>query len=733
MSTLGAWLTISTVVTGGLLVGVILGWIEPPKWATPRRVVAILLVVAAVDICMTYLQQSSPVTASPGDASTAASAVGLVPVRTIDGAQETRTFLSVTSETTGDAHLVESSLNGNGHKGLGLAPGNGQFALVGSSQLIVSAADGKQHADGLELQTLSGKALRFLTSPPANETDTDPVITSRGEVYFLRTTYIWSGPNGAATGTRLMKVQIATTSPPAQVRTVRQVTAGPLSVNTAGTLLAGQCSGEACVLDIPSGRTRYATTFGTSSPVGDDSISPDGQYLAYQDFSGNAYGTSQIYVRDLSTGKTVMVSSLPGNNREPSWVADSSAPCLLFTNSQTSGDQIYLSCLSPSTGTALIGPGDRPVWLGGTLAPGKPSPVSINWRSLWDTYRSAILLIGTFVLGLLIGLLGGWFARPTWATRVRIVGMIVVLGVAQLAAVLVVPRLTAQPLNGLTTLAQLDPAQQGDVLLFQNNSSGNGSVFAGRLNGTNIHPLDFAPYGSRFIPVGTDASSFIYNPSLNSLVSDIQLVGPTGNEIRALTDPPPGETDTLPTLASRAREVFYQRSRLVHESNGGWTTTSPVVMRVSLAGGPAHVVQLQQAVSIYSLSADAAGNQLAAVCAQPGSLQACVYNLPGGRVRFRTQATGNVYFVALSPDGHYLAYSTYSALYVYSFASEKTFTFSSLTGFSIQPDWITGAGKPCLLFDNQQTAADTIYLGCLTPQPAWAPITPGENPAWLGA
>jgi hypothetical protein len=77
---LGAWLTISIVVTGGLLVGVILGWIEPPKWATPRRVVAILLVVAAVDICMTYLQQSSPVAASPGDASTAASAVGLASI-----------------------------------------------------------------------------------------------------------------------------------------------------------------------------------------------------------------------------------------------------------------------------------------------------------------------------------------------------------------------------------------------------------------------------------------------------------------------------------------------------------------------------------------------------------------------------------------------------------------------------------------------------------------------------
>ena len=319
-----------------------------------------------------------------------------------------------------------------------------------------------------------------------------------------------------------------------------------------------------------------------------------------------------------------MVSSLPGNNREPSWVAGSSAPCLLFTNSQTSGDHIYLSCLSPSIGTALIGPGDRPVWLGATLAPGKPSPVSINWRSQWDKYRSAILLIGTFVLGLLIGLLGGWFTRPAWATRVRIAGLIAVLGVAQLAAVLVVPRLTAQPLSGLTTIAQLDPAQQGDVLLFQNNSSGNGSVFAGRLNGTNIHPIDFAPSGSRFIPVGADASSFIYNPSLTSLVSDIQLVGPTGNEIRALTDPPPGETDTLPALASNAREVFYQRSRLVHESNGDWTTTFPVVMRVSLAGGPAHIVELQQAVSFYSLSADAAGKELAAVCAQPGSLQACV-------------------------------------------------------------------------------------------------------------
>ena len=233
MSTVGAWLTISIVVTGGLLVGVILGWIDPPKWATPRRVVAILVVVAAVDIWMTYLQQSSPVTASAGDSSAAASAVGLVPVRTIDGAQATRTLLSVTSETTGGAHLLESSLDGDGRKVLGLAPVNGQFALVGSSQLIVSAPDGKQHADGLELETLSGKPSRLLTSPPANETDTDPVITARGEVYFLRTTYIWSGPNGTPTRTRLMRVPIAGTSRPARVRAARQVSAGPLSVNTA--------------------------------------------------------------------------------------------------------------------------------------------------------------------------------------------------------------------------------------------------------------------------------------------------------------------------------------------------------------------------------------------------------------------------------------------------------------------------------------------------------------------
>ena len=743
MTPLGVWLTITIVITVGLFLGVVFSWIDPPAWATPRRLAITLVFVTAADVGITYMQQTAPVvvSASDQDVSAAASAAGLVPVGKIDAAQASRAILSLTDANSSHSHLVESSLNGAVHSILAVSPPSAPFVVTRSHQLVVEAAgDTKPHAGGLGVASLSGTPLRVLTSPPADTTDTDPAVTADGEVYFIRTKDVWSGQNGIPIEIRVMKVPISRKSPPTRVPTAVPISfgSGPISVNAAGTLLASICqpkqsrsATEACVFALPSGRVRYMTNFDTSSPVTDVAISPDGKYLAFGDGAANAYGTIQIYVEDLVTGSTLMVSHLPGNSRQPSWIPDSAAPCLLFSNSQTFGDVIYLSCLSAHPGTARVTAGDYPEWLGTTLATGRSSPEGIDWRALWNKSRPPILLIGMFALGLLLGLFGGWFPRPAWATRPRIAGVIVALGVLQVGGALVVPNMLGQSPGGLTTIAQLDPTQAGDPIVVEDSTTGTGQLFGVRLNGSNRQPLQFYPGGSKFIPVGDNASSFVFNYG-DGTDADIRLVGPTGNEIEELSHPPPGETDSSPALAPASRQVYFVRSSVVPSTPYSWTTVNPVVMRVSLRGGPPRRVPLQSRIGSGSISVNAAATELAAACPGGHHIQVCVYGLPEGRLRYIVSAPTGLMDIALSPDGQYLAYGTGTVLYAHSFETGKTVTIGSLPGWNMQPDWLQGGSNPCLLFANLQTAANTIYLACLTPRLAWAPVTQGEYPAWLG-
>jgi WD40 repeat protein len=742
MTPLGVWLTITIVITVGLLLGVVLSWIDQPRWASPRRLAIILIFVAAADVGITYMQQAAPVAvnASDQDVSAAASAAGLVSVGKIDAAQASRAILSITGVNSGHSRLVESSLNGAAHSTMTVGPPGAPFAVTGSHQLVAEVAgDAKPNAGGLGVTSLLGTTLRVLTSPPADTTDTDPAVTADGEVYFIRTITAWNGQNGTPTEIGIMKVPISQKSPPARVPTSVPISfsAGPLSVNAAGTLLASICqpsqssATEGCVFALPSGRVRYMTHFDTSSPVTDVAISPDGKYLAFGDAASNPYGTIQIYVKDLATGSTVMVSHLPGDSRQPSWIPNSAAPCLLFSNSQTFGDVIYLSCVSAYRGTARVTVGDYPEWLGTTLAAARSSPEGIDWRALWNKSRPSILLAGTFVLSLLLGLFAGWFPRPAWATSPRIAGVIVALGALQVGGAVIVPHLLGQPPGGLTTITQLDPAQAGDLIVAEDSTTGTGQLFGIRLNGSNRQALQFYPAGSTFIPVGTNASSFVFNYG-GGIDADIRLVGPTGNEIAELSHPPPGETDSSPALAPASGEVYFVRSRVVPSTPSSSTTVDPVVMRVSLRGGFPRRVLLQSRIGSGPISVNAAATELAAACPGAHYAQVCVYNLPEGRLRYIVSAPTGLMGIALSPDGKFLAYGTGTILYVHSFETSETVTIGSLPGWNEQPDWLQGGSNPCLLFANLQTAANTIYLACLAPRPAWAPVTQGEYPAWLG-
>lgn len=739
MTPLGVWLTITTTVTVGILFGVALSWIDPPTWVTPLRLAVILVLAAAADSAVIYVQQTVPVVANAGGQdAVAASDAGLVSASKIDPGQASRAILSITGETSGDPRLVESNLEATVHRVLGPGPLGGPFAVFDGRELVVAAGtDTRPHASGLGIATTSGVLERTLTSPPADVTDADPAVTASGQVYFLRTVTQWSGQNGTPLSNTLMEIPLSGDRPAVRVRTAEPPVYGALSVNARGTLLAAQCqrpgnggTTEACVYDLPSGGIRYVTDFDGSSPVTDVSLSPDGKYLAYGDAAANPYGGIQVYVRNLATGSTVRVSSQPGVSQQPSWVSGSAVPCLLFSNKETSGDSVYLSCLGARPGTARVASGDYPAWLGASF-PAAPLPhEAIDWRAQWDRYQSTVMLVLSVMVGLVIGLFSGWIARPKWVSRPRLICVVVILGALQVAGPLTVPRMFGQVSGGLTTVGQLDAAQAGGILLAEPSTAQDGQLIGVRLNGTNQEPLQFYPGGSAFIPVGNSASSFVFNYG-DATGADIRLVGPTGNEIRELSVPPPGTTDQSPTLAAIAREVFFEQDAVIPDGPGSSLIGNPAVMEVSVTGGDVRRVTLSPPPANGPISVNATGTELAAPCTLGNAIYACVYELPRGRLSYRARTP--VTDLALSPDGHYLAYGGGTTLYAYSFQTRTTYTVSALPGFNEQPDWLQGGTNPCLLFTNMQTAANWIYLECLAPRPSWAPVTQGEYPEWLGA
>lgn len=363
--------------------------------------------------------------------------------------------------------------------------------------------------------------------------------------------------------------------------------------------------------------------------------------------------------------------------------------------------------------------------------PAAPAPhATINWRAQWDKYQSTIMLVLSVLVGLVIGLLSGWVERPSWVTRPRLIGMIVILAALQVTGPLTVPRLFGQKTGGPTTVAQLDPAQAGGILLAEPSTSQDGQLIGVRLNGTNEEPLQFYPGGSAFIPVGGNASSFVFNYG-DAASADIRLTGPTGNKIRELSVPPPGKTDLSPALAATARQVFFEQDSVIPDGPGSSLIANPSVMKVSLSGGRSHHVRLVPPPAGGPISVSATGTELVAPCTLAHKTYACVYELPQGRLRYKAQT--NVTELALSPDGKDLAYGGGATLYAYSFTTRTTYTVSSLPGFNEQPDWLQGGTQPCLLFTNLQTAANWIYLECLTPRPSWARVTQGEYPQWLGS
>jgi hypothetical protein len=739
-----SWFTIVPSALLGLLIGIAVGWAgkHQPAWASGGVVVAILVALFCADAELTYLQQQ-PSNSTPPVAGAAFSASNLVPVSQIDPDQAHRAYLSITPVDAGPARLARSSLDGGSRKILWPVPASGAFAVVGSGRQLVmgGADDGESGASGLAVETASGRVVRRLTSPPAHTSDTNPAVTSGGTVYFLRERD--RAGTGVPGSVQVMRVRLHGRSA-TPVPLPLPVAWDSLSVDGAGDLLAAICQPrgaggptQACVVNMRTGRVRFQTSFPSAVSVTDAAISPNGHYLAYTDDQSNVYGTMQVYVHDLAHNSTIMVSRLPGISREASWLPGSPSPCLLFSDHTAASDRVFLSCLAPHSGTALAGYGDNPVWLGTpALQPARPF-LHLDWGLLWRRARPVILLILVFIVSNLMGLFGGWVPRPKVLSNTQIAAMIVALGLADVAGTVFLPDLIKQPPSGLTTVAKLDPAQAHDVILATDSTLGTGELLATHLDGTNPQPLGWYPGASPYIPLGGSASKFISaQADLSDPGTGIELLGSTGQRIRNLTFPAGAETDAYPALAAGQQRLYFIRG-VVQPGNGVSTVTHIQVMWTPLTGHVARPVRLGTKVIEGHISVDDKGDLLAAECADPfmtgGPTQVCVFSLPSGRLRYVTSPRhGTADDPAISPTGRYLAFSGTGVLYIHDIVTGKTTHVAALPGTNDQPVWVRGSANPCVLFTDEQPPTGTIYLACLTPLPAWAPVTSGTNPAWLG-
>ncbi|MEU4339051.1 hypothetical protein AB0F59_31120 [Micromonospora lupini] len=368
-----ALLAVATVVLAAIG-NLLANWFAPPGWMTPRRrwtaigccvvVLAVIAVAAVLD--SPRAGPGEKVGPAPADPRPEApvTVAGLVPtlaakrVLTID-------------DSAGRPTLYTSRLDGRDRRVLWDAPDSWPAIPLDGDRLLLAAPWEERGNDRLEVFTARGEFVRALSDPPAGQSDASPALASRAkQVYFIRNT--WRDEGGGTstlTSSRVMRVPVAgggareVPVPGVQLRTV--------SVAADGRLAAGQCvvgEGEpmpACVVDTTTGRSTIvrpeepATTDGVS-------ISPDGGWLAYSAPVTNPYGESQIFVYDIGTRETTMVTRMAGRNVTPAWIPAGDRACLVFEHyERAAGSSIHLACLRPAPATVLAIPiGSRPVWFG---------------------------------------------------------------------------------------------------------------------------------------------------------------------------------------------------------------------------------------------------------------------------------------------------------------------------------------------------------------------------------
>lgn len=340
-----------------------------------------------------------------------------------------------------------------------------------------------------------------------------------------------------------------------------------------------------------------------------------------------------------------------------------------------------------------------------------------------------LLLAVPIVVGLVLSLLITWTPRPVWLTKTRV--FVSVMAVALVASVVVA--VTSGYLDGQaeqTSPAPTSPPAGGvkvperfaaQRVLSTDDSSGDYVLFVSRLDGTNRQRV--ADFGGRVVPVSD--SLVVRTWSTPGAHARLEVSSVTGEQVRALTNPDVSHDDQSPSYAAAAGEVYFVRARAVSLGEQSWTYADHTVLRVRLDGsrGPELV---SGTAGLISVSTDDSGTVIAGECADEANVGGgCL--VVGGRQRRIPGSEGTTMSdIEVSPDGRFVAYSSFQAnqygvsqVYVYEIASDKTVTFSRLEGLNSSPSWARGTSDPCLLFTHDLTGYDpSVHFGCLG-SPLW--------------
>lgn len=95
--------------------------------------------------------------------------------------------------------------------------------------------------------------------------------------------------------------------------------------------------------------------------------------------------------------------------------------------------------------------------------------------------------------------------------------------------------------------------------------------------------------------------------------------------------------------------------------------------------------------------------------------------------------------IEVSPDGRWIAFSSVEAnphgvsqVYVYDRETNEVASLSQLPGINDEPTWAPQSDTSCLAFSHYELDAASVYVGCLSPEPATVKAIPiGYRPVWF--
>lgn len=133
-----------------------------------------------------------------------------------------------------------------------------------------------------------------------------------------------------------------------------------------GGLAVGPCESHkvVCVVATDTGGVLRRVAPPEPATMNGVAISPDGRWLTYSAPATNPYGQTQVYLYDMVSQVTTMMSALPGRNRRPALAPDSSPPCLAFEHFELiAGPSVHVTCLTTASRSVEILPAaGYPVW-----------------------------------------------------------------------------------------------------------------------------------------------------------------------------------------------------------------------------------------------------------------------------------------------------------------------------------------------------------------------------------